>query len=150
MEILNIGDEVMILPGTDKYDEEFSIGELVHGSVPAINQKGIIAKIGINCCLVKYIVNNKSMQLSFRKNRLSKINKNIQTKMKKINNFMKRLLDADTKKLINAGIINGDLLLTSEGREALESIVFQVNKAELLKIADEIIADEVIADKNNK
>ncbi len=63
------------------------------------------------------------------------------TTMKKLNNFMKKLLDADTQKLIKAGLINGDLLPTTEGTDALAAILFAANKTELLAIADQMIAD---------
>ena len=64
----------------------------------------------------------------------------------KLNNMMKRLLDSDIKKLIKANLINGDLQLTDTGKEALNAILFEVNKAELVKIAEEIITEE----KENK
>lgn len=54
-----------------------------------------------------------------------------------LNNFMKKMLDKDTQTLIKAEYINGDLLLTSKGKEALDSLVFQANKAELVKMAQE-------------
>jgi len=62
--------------------------------------------------------------------------------MQKLNSMMKRLLDADTKKLVQAGLINGDLELTDEGIEALRAIEFEGHKAELVKIAEEKIAEE--------
>ncbi len=62
--------------------------------------------------------------------------------MTRLNNFMKKLLDADTQALIKAGYINGDLELTCNGREALEFISFNANKAELVTMANEKIADE--------
>ena len=64
------------------------------------------------------------------------------TMCQKLNSMMKRLLDADTKKLIRADLINGALLLTDEGKEALISILFEQNKAELVKMAEEIIAEQ--------
>lgn len=62
--------------------------------------------------------------------------------MTKLNNMMKRLLDADTKKLIQAGLINGDLLLTEEGKQAIFAIILEANKKELVKLAEEIIEEE--------
>lgn len=61
--------------------------------------------------------------------------------MTKLNSMMKRLLDADTKKLIKGGLINGDLQLTEEGKEALLSIIFEEKKADLVKVAEENIAE---------
>lgn len=65
-----------------------------------------------------------------------------QKPMKKLNAMMKKLLDADTQKLVKAGFINGDLELTQQGKDALWSILFAANKAELVKLADEVIAEE--------
>ena len=61
--------------------------------------------------------------------------------MFKLNSMMKRLLDADIKKLIKGGLINGDLQLTEEGKETLMSIIFEGNKAELVKVAEENIKE---------
>lgn len=67
--------------------------------------------------------------------------------MKKVSNMMKRLLDADTQKLVKAGYINGDLELTPEGHKALNTILFEENKAKLVKMAEEDIAE---AEKESK
>lgn len=76
-----------------------------------------------------------------------RLNKNNQTTiMSKLNSMMKRLLDADTKKLIKAGLIDGDLLLTNEGKLTMWSILVEANKAALLAAADELIAE---AKENN-
>ncbi|HCR36117.1 TPA: hypothetical protein DIU22_03700 [Candidatus Woesebacteria bacterium] len=69
-----------------------------------------------------------------------KIIKNNKTTMK-ITNLVKKILDADTRKLIKAGFINGDLALTDEGISELMGILFLANKEELLKVADEKIKD---------
>lgn len=60
----------------------------------------------------------------------------------RLNSMMKRLLDADTKKLIKGGLINGDLELTEEGRELLTAIMFDEKKDELVRVAEEKIAEE--------
>lgn len=65
-----------------------------------------------------------------------------ETNMKPLTNMMKKLLDADTQTLVKAGYVNGDLLLTNEGTLALESILFTQNKAELVKLAQEVIDEE--------
>jgi len=62
--------------------------------------------------------------------------------MNKLNSMMKCLLDSDTKTLVKAGYINGDLLLTQDGQDALNSIVFEINKAQLVKKAEEKLAEE--------
>lgn len=63
------------------------------------------------------------------------------TFMSRLSIMMKKLLDADTKKLVEAGFINGDLNLTEEGRVQLQTILFMANKAELVKNAEEVIAE---------
>jgi len=55
--------------------------------------------------------------------------------MKKLNNMMKRLLDADTQTLVKAEYINGDLELTGKGQEALYSVLFADKKADLVALA---------------
>ena len=57
----------------------------------------------------------------------------------KITNLIKKILDADTRKLVEAGFINGDLALTDEGVSELLGIMFLEKKAELVKIAQEQI-----------
>lgn len=64
-----------------------------------------------------------------------------------LTNMMKKLLDSDTQTLAKAEYINGDLELTSRGRDALLTILFVTNKAELVKMAQEDI-DEI--EKKNK
>lgn len=66
--------------------------------------------------------------------------------IKMLNQMMKKLLDKDTKTLIKADYMNGDLLLTTKGKESLEAILFEANKIELVKQAEETIVEE----KENK
>ena len=54
----------------------------------------------------------------------------------------KRLLDQDTKKLLQAGMLNTDLTLTPKGEEYLMSIVLEKNKVDFVKTAEEIIAEQ--------
>ena len=60
----------------------------------------------------------------------------------KINSMMKRLLDAKTKKLMKADILDGDLLLTQKGRGVLDAMIFEEYKDKLVAEAEEIIKDE--------
>lgn len=60
----------------------------------------------------------------------------------KLNSMMRRLLNADIKKLIKAGLMNGDLLLTDEGKNALYALLVEAHKKELVEIAKEIIAEK--------
>lgn len=66
----------------------------------------------------------------------------IKTNMIKLGPMMTRLLDKDVQKLVKVGFINGNLDLTDEGKKALMTILFTKEKAELVKIADEMIAEE--------
>lgn len=54
----------------------------------------------------------------------------------------KRLLDQDTKKLLQAGMLNTDLTLTTKGEEHLMSIMLEKNKTDFVKTAEEIIAEQ--------
>jgi len=67
----------------------------------------------------------------------------------KLSQMMKKLLDGETKTLIKAGYINGDLDLTNEGMKALLTILFMGEgiKTELTVMAQEEL-DE--ADKKKK
>lgn len=59
------------------------------------------------------------------------------TKTMKITNLVKKILDKDTRTLVTAGFINGDLALTDEGVSELLGILFLEKKEELVKIAQE-------------
>ena len=61
--------------------------------------------------------------------------------MTKLNAMMKRLLDAKTKKLVKAGLINGDLTFTFEGKLVLDAILLDNYKDELVKEAETIIKE---------
>lgn len=65
--------------------------------------------------------------------------------MTKLNTMMKKLLDSDTQTLVKAGYINGDLELTTAGRDALNGIIFQQNKAALVALAQEALDEEKAA-----
>lgn len=65
--------------------------------------------------------------------------------MTKLNTMMKKLLDNDTQTLVKAGYINGDLEITSEGSEALRSIMFDKYKSELVALAQEALDEEKAA-----
>ena len=66
--------------------------------------------------------------------------------MNKLNSMMKRLLDKPSQTLYKAGFINGDLELTEKGADALRVILFDANKVELVKQAEEELKEE----KENK
>lgn len=62
--------------------------------------------------------------------------------MKTVTTMMKKLLDADTQKLVKAGFVNGDLELTERGRAELTAILFTNYKKELVEVAKEVIKEE--------
>ena len=61
----------------------------------------------------------------------------ITNKNMKITNLIKKILDKDTRTLIEAGFINGDLALTDEGVSELLGLLFLEKKNELLEVAEE-------------
>jgi len=65
-----------------------------------------------------------------------------ENKPMKLNTMMRRLLNADIKKLIKADLMNGDLLLTEEGKNALYALLVETYKKELVEIAKEIIQEK--------
>lgn len=69
-------------------------------------------------------------------------NNNVNNTKMKITNLVKKILDVDTRKLVQAGFINGDLALTDEGVSELVGILFLEKKTELVKIAEEKLKDE--------
>ena len=62
--------------------------------------------------------------------------------MGELNFLAKFFLNADTKKLIKAGLMNSDLSLTSEGEKALLAILCREKKQELVKMAKEILEEK--------
>lgn len=77
---------------------------------------------------------------NFSENWLELINNKVdnkQTIMQKLNSMIKRLLDKDSQALYEAGFIDGDLRITQRGKEELDGIIFEANKAELVRLAKE-------------
>ena len=56
--------------------------------------------------------------------------------------MLKRLLDRKAQTLYKAGYINGDLELTEEGKNALNTILFDEHKAALVELAEEAIEEQ--------
>lgn len=76
-------------------------------------------------------------------NQLPTEQNNVGTKtMNSLNSMMKRILDKDAQTLYKAGYINGDLQLTEKGKNVLNSIIFEINKVELVKQAQEELDEE--------
>ena len=150
---INVGDWVKT-NGSDRGNQtaffEGEIGEIQSDSffVWQNFRNGVVGNISpsvrnYKCSWVIGFDNPSEIEI-IKNNALSEGKKDGQ-KMK-LNNMMKRLLDSDTKKLIKANLINGDLQFTDTGKEALSAILFEANKVELVKIAEEIITEE----KENK
>jgi hypothetical protein len=88
-------------------------------------------------------VEEKTKQLTLVKEEdLILVFKYSKNKSMKITNLTKKLLDGNTRKLIRAGFIDGELALTDEGVDELLGLFFIEKKDELVKIAEEKIADE--------
>jgi hypothetical protein len=64
------------------------------------------------------------------------------TTMQKLTSMLKRLLDKDAQTLYKAGYIDGDLKITDLGLEALNTIMFDAHKAELVIAAQEEIDEQ--------
>lgn len=62
--------------------------------------------------------------------------------MKKLTTIFKKLVDADTAALVQAGYLNEDLELTSDGASELQTISFIANKAALVDAAKAKLAEE--------
>ena len=125
--VIKVGHRIRAVPGKNNPCNKIKNDGSDEASITEVND----TRFFINGCLHSFDSGHF----------LEIINKSNLTIMQKLNAMMRRLLDADTKKLIKAGLINGDLLLTDEGKESLTAIVFEKNKAELLILADEIIAE---------
>lgn len=63
-------------------------------------------------------------------------------KTMKVTNLVKKILDKDTRTLVEAGFINGGLTLTDEGIEELMGLLFLENKEALVKIAKEKLNED--------
>jgi len=79
---------------------------------------------------------------SFNSKHFELVNSKSQNIGMKLNSMMKKLLDPETRKLVKGGLLNGDLLLTNEGEQALQSILVEQHKKELVTIAEEVIKEE--------
>jgi hypothetical protein len=81
------------------------------------------------------VKNSEDHGFYFSEIELVSTSNNKTTMPKKLGAIAKRLLDGDTKTLVKAGYINGDLELTDEGTAALNAVIFEQNKAALVEAA---------------
>ena len=125
--MFKIGDRVKIKQGCSgtSLDEEI---------VLKANPSGILSAYGKNstdslhCSCQNYwelIEEYKSIKINPKKY------------MKKLSLMLKKLLDKDAQILYKADYINGDLELTEKGKASLMGILFETNKTELVRLAQE-------------
>lgn len=62
--------------------------------------------------------------------------------MNSLSMMAKKLLDSDTKTLIKARFLDEELNLSEEGIEALNTILFGIHKADMVKLAKESLKEE--------
>jgi hypothetical protein len=67
--------------------------------------------------------------------------------MKKLSNFLTKTVDSETQLLLKAGLINGDLEPTSEGRDVLTEVLWFQNLEQIVTRAQEIVTE---AEKESK
>ncbi len=60
----------------------------------------------------------------------------------KLTTLAKRLFDSDTKALVKGGLLNKDLSVTDRGRAAIDAIVLEKFKSEIVEIANERIEED--------
>ena len=85
-------------------------------------------------------VSSSNFQLITKGRKSNKLTKTV--KSMRLTNLAKKLLDADTRTLIKAGYIDGDLELTDAGQRAALSILFIEKKDELVKMAQDEIKEQ--------
>lgn len=123
--------------GLERYVEGKSIQENSDNGVWRMCE-GTVAAVKPSKQNIQYVyvgVQYEGYQYVLQQNSLELVIKN--KTMKKIGIMMRKLLSPETQELVKAEYINGDLELTTEGREALMSILFTVHKEELVKLAKE-------------
>jgi hypothetical protein len=98
-----------------------------------------------------FCFHDRNFNLSFLDSQLELITPLIQTKpktfMKKLSNFLTKTVDSETQLLLKAGLINGDLEPTSEGRDVLTEVLWFQNLEQIVTRAQEIVTE---AEKESK
>jgi hypothetical protein len=64
------------------------------------------------------------------------------TTMQKLTSTLKRILSPELQKLYKAGLIDGNLELTNEGKNEIWALLLKHFEAELVKVAEEKISEE--------
>lgn len=73
---------------------------------------------------------------------LEPVSSTTKTNMIKITPMLKTMLDKKGRTLYKADFLNGDLELTEDGKSALNTLLFEANKDELVKLAEEKLKEE--------
>lgn len=124
MAIFKVGDKIRALS---------DCSGMIKGSIYTVTRNGENLK-GVNCsCPEKWEL----------------VNNNNKTIMSKLKTLFKRLVDHDVQVLSEVGFLNGDLALTQEGKDEIMNLLFLEKKAELVKVAQEML-DEAKKEKECK
>lgn len=142
LKLLRVGDQVIV---TEKEDSaKVGMTGTIVVKEPGSNRWGIRFdkefSDGHRCCLLGQNYCESGYGHFVPEDKL-KLLKTKNTIMFKLNNYIKKLVDADTQALLKAGYINGDLQPTGRGQDALISILFFANKDALVAAAKEEIAE---------
>lgn len=153
MKKFNVGDNIIIIHDKDvDYENGFSgiSGAIIHGKPPICPQKGEVINTneGLGVYLIKYVVGDLVMQLSFKESALIKdseqINQNNNKNMSNLTSMFKNLVRSEPEKtFVKCGIMNESLDLTAEGKELFTNFLFEKNKSEFkTEVADKIVAEQ--------
>lgn len=103
--------------------------------------KGEIVSIKGGTNLIGIKIHGEEGEYILGKSGIRKLKTNKKNMLKKIGNYVKKMVDPETQALLKAGLINGNLEPTTEGMAELNSILFFANKDALIVRAKEIIAE---------
>lgn len=141
---IKVGDRVNIVAGCwDSGRSDFIITGIKSSTIsgyPYVTASKLGVGGGDNGCSCSD--QDKPFTLVFEANGISQDKSVIKPMIQKITTFLKRQLDADTQALYEAGLINGNLELTTAGVQELQSINYFANKDALVVRAKEIIAED--------
>jgi len=107
-----------------------------------INYRKILNDPRINYLTGVVHWDNEKLNSSYKEFREQDLIINNKKIFMKITNLVKQILDQDTRKLVKAGYIDGELSLTEDGVSELIGMIFAEKKPELVKLAEEKINEE--------
>lgn len=136
---VSIGDRVKVLC-TNGLCSGLYVGMEVE--VKCVDTNGTIYVFNRSDCHQGSICNcDKNHRWALEKNHYEVIKNKPKTMIKKLSNFIKKTVNADTQELLKAGLINGDLEPTVEGKNELVQIIWFANLDALVVRAKEINAE---------